>query len=287
MNTFPEIFDDNHWLIQIKGRKEGPTTAILGAIHGNEKIGIDVLRKIKNLGIDAGTVYLVGGNPRAYTQHKRFIDYNLNRVFGDDNEFENIKNSYERTRAKLIQEVLDQCDAVLDLHQSHSDHNFVVCEAGSDDVARMLDARRIIHSLDAGCTDKYMDDRGKIGVCFEAGKIGDIRPEKNIEMGFQQAKKFLQEVGNRKNRFKWLWNFLKLFQRETPIFQTFFVYRTKENFQLNPEIRAFQKLKKGQFIGFDGNRKIICPSAWRGATILFPKDEKIKDQEAFSVARKI
>ena len=110
-----------------KGKKPGKTVAIFGGIHGNEKVGvkmIDILRK--NLQVEAGTVYLVYGNPEAIKQNKRFIKKNLNRCFKKDNQGKTVEDK----RARELMKILDKCDALLDLHSftNPEGERFVVCE---------------------------------------------------------------------------------------------------------------------------------------------------------------
>jgi len=73
-------------IYHIIGKKSGAIVVIIGAVHGNEKIGVQVIESLKktlNLKEISGELYLIIANPRALEQNKRFIDTDLNRLFGE------------------------------------------------------------------------------------------------------------------------------------------------------------------------------------------------------------
>src|SRR3989344_287896 len=62
--------------------KPGNTLVVLAGIHGNEICGVKAFDSmINNLTIESGKVYFIYANLEAIKQNKRFIDYNLNRLF--------------------------------------------------------------------------------------------------------------------------------------------------------------------------------------------------------------
>ncbi len=275
---FPEIFDENKWLKEVDSGKNGPIIAISGAIHGNEKIGIEIIREIQNIKLEVGKLILIGGNPRAYKKNKRFIDYNLNRSFGDPPLAPD--KSYEKIRAELIGNILKTCDLLIDIHQSNSDNTFCVCEPNSNSLATSLKEKYVINSMDEGCTDKYMDSLGKQAVCIELGKIGDTKSrEKNLQQGLKQVKFILAKNGLINGNYKPAGN------EKSEILKVFKVYKVQKKFTLDKNIQAFQILKTGEMIGNDGKTKIICPPEWNNCRILFPRSQETIGQEAFSIAR--
>src|SRR5438128_1272905 len=107
-------------IIELKGSESGSTSMILVGIHGDEKCGIDALKKIlPTLQVKRGRVLIAYGNPRAIEQNVRFTEANLNRMFkSDDRLSESDKKSYEYQRAQFLKPYLDQADALLDVHAS-------------------------------------------------------------------------------------------------------------------------------------------------------------------------
>ena len=67
-----------------KGKQPGPTVVFFAGIHGNEPAGINALNsvipKLKSNNI-CGEVFGVYGNIRALELNKRFIEFDLNRLW--------------------------------------------------------------------------------------------------------------------------------------------------------------------------------------------------------------
>ena len=154
-----------------KGKKPGKTVAIFGGIHGNEKVGVkmlDILRK--KLKVKAGTVYLVYGNPQAIKQNKRFIEKNLNRCFRKDNQGKTIEDE----RARELMDVLDKCDALLDLHSftNPDGQSFSICEDNMFEIANRVDAPVVSFGwtdIIKGAAGSYMYSNNKMSLSLEAG----------------------------------------------------------------------------------------------------------------------
>jgi succinylglutamate desuccinylase len=106
----------------IKGALPGPTSVIMAGVHGNEYCGIKAIEKVLPIlenKIVRGQVIFLLGNPLAVEENKRFIDSNLNRMFKNTrSKYE--AHSYEYHRAKFIMSVLDNADALLDLHSTRN-----------------------------------------------------------------------------------------------------------------------------------------------------------------------
>ncbi len=101
--------------------------AIVGGNHGNELTGVHLVKKFQqypNLINRASfeTLALLG-NLKAIEEGKRYIDKDLNRCFTNQG-LENLQlSSYEDTRAKAIQQILQPqnqpfVDVIIDLHST-------------------------------------------------------------------------------------------------------------------------------------------------------------------------
>jgi aspartoacylase len=105
------------------------TVAIVGGTHGNEITGPHLLRhwrdhpdEVTRPGIETT---LVLGNPKAFEANRRYIDDDLNRVFGIDALRDDASPSYEATRAAVLDSRLGpkgapKTDLLIDLHTSTS-----------------------------------------------------------------------------------------------------------------------------------------------------------------------
>jgi predicted deacylase len=180
---------NNIWTI--KGDKSGPTVAIFGGVHGDEKAGVATINYLRdNLVLNRGTVYLVLVNPPAITEGARMLNKNINRCFSHHNT----GKTPEDIRARELMSLLDKCDALLDLHE-HSNEatdDFIICEPPSFRVAKSFGVPLISYgwsSAEPGATDGYMYEQGKIGICYEAGC--NTKTKRNTQRHKIAAKYFL------------------------------------------------------------------------------------------------
>ena len=77
----------NNFIHTIVGESPGPVVTIMGSIHGNERIGATLLPEIKALLLTdklKGTVHLILGNPAAHEKNTRFVEVDMNRLFGEN-----------------------------------------------------------------------------------------------------------------------------------------------------------------------------------------------------------
>jgi len=89
---------------------------VLGGMHGNEQLGIELVRSLKNQpipGVDA-----IIANPRAVKSNTRFTESDLNRSFGTE-----FQGTYESKRADYIRQVARQYSLVLDFHNTMTPNN--------------------------------------------------------------------------------------------------------------------------------------------------------------------
>jgi len=107
-----------------------PRIAVLGGVHGNERVGIEVVQRLvarfseaSTLPKQHGELLLAIGNPEAVERNVRFVDIDLNRCFsdqerrgsndGDDQQY------YEIGRAMELAPLLRGLDVLLDLHATN------------------------------------------------------------------------------------------------------------------------------------------------------------------------
>ncbi len=109
--------------ITFDSENPGKHLVVLGAVHGNEKCGTAAIRRITPE-IESGEIKLKAGkvtfvpiaNPRAYEENKRFVERNLNRhLYPKDAPVH-----YEDHLTSILCGILDETDALLDLHSFQS-----------------------------------------------------------------------------------------------------------------------------------------------------------------------
>lgn len=277
------------WLAE--GVKPGPTVAVFGGVHGNERAGITAVRKFVEEGIplESGSVLLVPeANPRAVREDLRETEENLNRSFRDLTPTESQNTAelpYELRRAQDLIGVLEGNDveSLLDLHESHSGAlpRMIITEENGFPIARQVGAQVISSGWsvsESGGTDGWMYENGRVGLCYELGHISTSA--RNATLGTMAIGRFLAAHGMISQQFK------PLFHR----FRTRYVHtdgafiRTEQNFHMG-DFRSFEELKPGTLIAEHGARQVIADRP--GTIIIFPDRHAEIDSEAFTLAHEI
>ena len=179
---------DTPYFYEFSGDKPGPTVTILGAVHGNEPIGVEVLEHLQVLaiqhGVQAGTLKLGIGNPTAYLQNVRGHDKN------DANRFtDNPPGSNEEKCAQNLQQELKTSDVTLDIHETilPSEPMLIVpvLKHKYAHILKCLGIKTLHHGKgwyspegEAIQTDTYTAANGGFGVTIERGWKDDPEEEK-------------------------------------------------------------------------------------------------------------
>ena len=264
-----------------KGPKPGATVAIFCGVHGNEKAGVMAVdRLVRELRPIAGTVYLVYANPPAMEKDIRLVDANLNRLFVRNGPVEDL---YEYRRAAELMDLLDGCDALLDLHsypvpvEPERGIPFAICETPSFPIAALFDVPIVVSGFtaaQAGGTDGYMFTRGKVGICVELGAIE--RPDLFVELGVDCARKFLAYFG--------CLEAMTVPHAQKHLTLMTFHKRAHADFHLARPFRNFDFVPSGAPIAHENGATHLAPC---DAYVIFPYDTRPVGIEAFLLARQI
>jgi succinylglutamate desuccinylase len=265
-------------IITLQGTLPGKRVAIFCGVHGNERAGVmtvDYLKK--NLVLTKGEVVLVYANPPAIENNVRQINQNLNRSFFKKTSFLN----YEDEVASELMQLLDTCEALLDLHSYREllgeGVPFLICSPDCFDLASKFDFGIVASGFDAiekGSTDGYMLNTNKIGVCAELGATET--PEKFTELGIKTSYQFLQHFD--------------LIEQEYPfdsVKQSFieagYIYKkASDEFEFSKKFKTFDLVSEGETIATDGEKELSAPFNGR---ILFPQSTSPIGVEAYILAR--
>ena len=259
------------------GKKLGKTSVIMAGNHGNEVCGINAFKDIiPKFSIESGTVIFIFGNIKAIKKNVRFTEFNLNRAFLPSSKYsKEIKKTYEYKRAQEIKKILNKSDALLDIHSTLNDSEpFIVCEKNAFEITSFLskEFKKIVYGLDSiepGAVDGYMLSKGKIGICIECG-------QHNSSTALKIAKGAIFSFLNKRGHI----NNLKLKNvKNRENIQMNFIYYTKtDSFILAKKFYDFEKIKKGTFIGTDGQEKIL---ALNDCVIVFAHNRDKKGEEGY------
>ncbi len=235
-----------------KGKKQGKTIAIFGGIHGNERVGVEMINKLRGeLEIDAGTVYLAYGNIPAIKKGVRCGKKNLNRCFISGNK----GNTYEDKRAIELMQILDKCDALLDLHSftNSKGEAFAISEKTGFDIVKQFDVNVISFgwgNVEPGGTDDYMHNQGKIGICLECGPHHKL--EESLRRADLAVDVFLKYFGCIEG------NELNVTKKKRYICVHKAIIRKTKDFIFNKEYKNFDLLSDGEIFATDNGKKYVA-----------------------------
>ncbi|KAG6580331.1 uncharacterized protein IUM83_15110 [Phytophthora cinnamomi] len=190
----------------------GPNVTIVGGVHGNERIGVEVLDTLRlallraaplsvadNLFplVTRGSVTLVYGNPRAQRIGKRGSEphADLNRCFPRDLlevSESKLGSDYEHRRAKALAPLFASSDLLVDLHSTNKPSPPFVRLSGYDMVPPqlleisgrlptkmlLLDPKHLIGDGSVALTDEFVGVHGGMGICYESGLASDLSQSK-------------------------------------------------------------------------------------------------------------
>lgn len=218
-NSFARLHDGVYRFVRGGGGPGGPggqgmRVTVAGGVHGNERIGVKVLDRLRlalfgvaplqlPLGVEhpafpvvarGASLTLVYGNPRAIRAGTRGSEphRDLNRCFPVD-MLASDASTFEERRARELAPLLAASDLLLDLHSTNKPSAPFVRVAGfasgiparlSAIVGRLPcrivlhDPRHLIGDGRIALTDEFVGAHGGMGVCFESGLASDLSDAK-------------------------------------------------------------------------------------------------------------
>jgi succinylglutamate desuccinylase len=250
-------------IVKIEGSNPGKTLAVFAGVHGNERVGVLAIRSIlENLEIEKGIVYFVFANPPAIEKDVRLVNKNLNRLFSRDVQ----GGEYEFARAHELMDILDDCDALLDLHSYNSLEGvpFVIAEKNAEDFTNLLDVEIVTEGFgDIGHgTDNYMYQQGKVSVCLECGtsnKFQEFTP-----FAINAIKQFLHFYGASIEMP------IHVKRAQSRIRVKKLITKKTQSFSFSKSFRDFEELPAGIPYIYDGEVIVVANP---GEVIIFPRPD--------------
>jgi len=193
-----------HRLVKYLHERLIKNVAIVGGTHGNELIGVELVRQWASTSKDAvtrpsfKTICLIG-NPKAVEVNRRYVDEDLNRQFSGEVKFETQDNViFEQVRAMELNQSIGPkgsmanvaADFVIDLHSTNSAMGSVAMISGASEDAfacRLVQHLKCTSFPDLKATNfpgtkasSYaVDSISPSGLSFEVGPLphGTLRHE--------------------------------------------------------------------------------------------------------------
>ncbi|DBA05012.1 TPA: hypothetical protein N0F65_007014 [Lagenidium giganteum] len=195
--------------------RAGPHVTLVGGVHGNERIGVDVLDALRRAmfhvdpwpargwpTITNGSVTLAYGNPAAIRVGKRgsASHQDLNRCFTTKLLQQQDRESllYEERRARALAANTGASDVMIDVHSTNKPSLPFLRVAGHPQgvpphvqrFCRWLPGDILLHDPHylladgrVALTDEYVGANGGIGICYESGLATDYTPATVEQLG--------------------------------------------------------------------------------------------------------
>lgn len=285
-----------------EGTERGPLLVCFGGMHGNETAGVQALELIFKMlemepKVNPGFVFkgkMIGllGNKKALERNMRFIEKDLNRQW----EAPHIKSVLgtrhedlppeDRELKEILEIIHDEIEVyqpekmiVLDLHTTSAFGGIFAIvndDPESLQIGAQLHAPVVKGMLRGikGTTLHYFVDANfpvrTVAVSFEAGQHDEPL---SVNRSIAAVINCLRTVGcvkpadveNRHDQL--LIDFSKNLPKVNELVTTHHI-REEDNFSLLPGFRNFQKVQKGQLLGYDKNGEILSPE---DGLILMPR----------------
>jgi len=264
----------------------GTLLVILAGIHGNEPAGALALERVLHV-LNQGKIPFLGkllglrGNSNAAVVGKRFINEDLNRLWGEEN-IEAIKKlapSKRNNEEKELLELLDyferainsayQRHVFVDLHTTSGTGGFftiITQKAHNRMLAERLRAPIIFNLVDQMkvTTSNYFDRKGITSLTFEAGQHDDPQ---SVDLHAAAIWMLLEacQCINRKD----IPGFediavapLEKAASQLPAYLDFryrHIIQDTDGFRMNPGYKNFTKINKGEALANDRNGTVYSP----------------------------
>ncbi len=247
-----------------------PYIAIIGSMHGNEPCGrlaLEALAERTRLGelpVQEGTLFLIHGNPAASKTGKRHTEggADLNRLFSYDFIANLPKSQWssEHHRAIELRPLLQELDAVLDLHSASAPtppFGIVSTAKTSPDLGRKLGLPYLTHGwngpglLGDQVLLHVLTQRGKPSFAVECGQHDDPI---STQRAHETANHFLVATGILPP------NAAPALPEQPPVELNIVdaVKKPSPGFQFHQRLIGLQQIPAGAIIGSDENLEIHC-----------------------------
>lgn len=228
----------------------GKNILVIGCVHGDELIGIKVIKELRKVTISRGTLVTVIANTRAIESGKRFVDQDLNRSFpGKPN------GNHEERLAHALLPLIEKADIVLDIHSTTTDTtSAVILTKVNQSIKKLISIfgpkRAVVMEKKVGKT--ALTGYCKAGISFEYGKD---RSKKAYEETLADIIKILEGYGMIEEKKK----SASRIAHKTEYFQVLGTIIRPVDFKLEKTIKNFSLVRRGEIIARHGTHLQKAP----------------------------
>ncbi|MAZ40934.1 hypothetical protein CL654_02360 [bacterium] len=232
-------------LYKTTSKIKGPSIAIVGAVHGDEPIGIEAIKYLrKNIDLKKGSITFIIAHPEGVKSKTRHIHQDLNRSFPGKKS-----GNQEQQLAYHIRKIISKCDYVLDIHGTSSKLDRLLITTDFNKNKKRLLSCSTISKVALIRKNKFgkgsLIGASKCGVSLEYGPDKSTRRYKIVARDIEEILGNLEMLKNQRKRHRNKELYIVKDVLKTP--KPFHQYKFKE----------FQKIKKNTPLGKNGKSVIF------------------------------
>lgn len=233
----------------VHGLKPGPVLCLIGAIHGDELNGVEVIRRVLGALDPTELVGTVIGVPivnmAGFSRGSRYLPdrRDLNRFFPGNPT----GSSASRIAHDFFQKVARRCDAIVDFHTGSFDRSNLPQVRGDMRLASVVELTRgfgatsVLHTPGAsGMLRRAATDAGIPAVTFELGAPVRLEPVE-IEHGVTAIETLMNNMGMTQRVRQW--------REPQPIFYESRWVRVMRPGMLFSDVKLGDRVRQGQRLG--------------------------------------
>lgn len=178
-------------ILQDIHRSDGPVMFVNACTHGDEEIGVRVIRKLSDISLKRGTLLTNIANERARQQKRRFIDTDLNRSFPGK-----IDGGHEEQLAYYMLPVIKSTDYFIDIHSTRTDtSDALIIESINDEMRNAINSIHPKRVLVMENSDKNTAiSHAQVGIGFEYGSDSSKEAIENTALGIRRLLQALEMI---------------------------------------------------------------------------------------------
>ena len=214
--------------------------------HGNERVGLKVIEKIKKLKIDNNTYDFSFqiANEKAFNLKKRYIDQDLNRSFpGKKN------GNHEEKIAHKIMPFIKSADLVIDIHSTTSNtKNTIIITKINKKLIDYIESIGPRYVVIMDNNKNSLISQAKIGISFEYGKENKSSTINGTFSGIKRLLSHLNVIDS------------KIIKRKNKI--NYFIVNSIvpriKGYKTAKHIKNYKLVKKGEVYAVNRRNKIVA-----------------------------
>lgn len=221
-----------------------PKIALVACVHGDEIMGMKVIKNLFNIKPQKGSISFIIAHPQALKSKKRYLQQDLNRSFPG-----NKKGVIEERIAYRLKKILRSYDLVLDIHATSSNFHSMAVTTRFDEQMRELlkyvPIKRVALVYKTAFGGNEMIAHCPAGISLD---YGPDKTGRNYKTALKHIKIILRNLG--------IISGSKVLFKRKELYKVSGSYLVPRNFKQKKGLKEFRYIRKGQIVGYVNGKNI-------------------------------